>query len=462
MARADAPRTGALARGAITGLAATRIGMAHMGHRLRTGSAPQDGERQARHEAELGRILFQALGQLRGTALKVSQLLSMDTTLLPEGVRRELARACHQALPLNRALVGRVFRQSFGQEPEALFAQFEPQAFAAASLGQVHRARLDGHGAVAVKVQYPGIAATIASDMRLLRAALKALGQGVLPLPEPPVVERVLQEIEATLHREVDYLHEAQQLAWFADHATLPGVVIPRPVASHTRAQVLTLDHVEGLHLDAWLQGAPSQAQRDAAGQRLFDWFLHCAFGLGQLHADLHPGNVLFLPDGRIGMLDFGCTRALSAGFRADLARAWSAVLRPEGPDRNQHLLAAYRALGLLAPSLDQATFTRELLPVLTPMLDWQVQPLRTPRFDFAHKTAPQHPAPAQQRLLADHLAGMPPEMPAFERAWMGLMHLLTRLGARVDTANRWIAPPPALTPPKHADTKLRPTPTDA
>lgn len=441
MARADAaPRTGALARGAITGLAAARIGIAHLGHRRGSSGTP-NAERQAQHEAELGRILFQTLGQLRGTALKVSQLLSMDTTLLPEGVRRELARACHQALPLNRALVGRVFRQSFGQEPEALFAQFEPQAFAAASLGQVHRARLDGHGTVAVKVQYPGIAATIASDMRLLRAALKALGQGALPLPAPPVVERVLQEIEATLHREVDYLHEARQLAWFADHATLPGVVIPRPVDSHTRAQVLTLEHVEGLHLDAWLHGAPPQSWRDAAGQRLFDWFLHCAFGLGQLHADLHPGNVLFLPEGRIALLDFGCTRTLSQGFRADLARAWAAALQPDGPERARALHAAYRALGLLAPTLDESTFARDLLPVIAPLLDWQIQPLRTPCFDFAHKMPPQHPGTAQQRLLARHLAGVPPEMPAFERAWMGLMHLLTRLEARVDTANRWIAP---------------------
>ena len=122
MASADAPRTSRLARGAITGVAAARIGAAHLGQRLRTPS-PQA---QAEHEAAVGRILFGTLGQLRGTALKVSQLLSMHPTLLPEGVRHELARAQHQALPLNRALVGRVFRQAFGQEPEALFTRFEP------------------------------------------------------------------------------------------------------------------------------------------------------------------------------------------------------------------------------------------------------------------------------------------------------------------------------------------------
>src|SRR3989344_4679719 len=178
MARTEPPRTGRLARGTSTGTAAARIGMAKLGHRVRTPSA----QAQADHEAALGRILFGALGQLRGSALKVSQLLSMHPGLLPDGVRQELARAHHQAPPLNRALVGRVFRQAFGQEPEALFEHFEPTAFAAASLGQVHRAQLAGHGTVAVKVQYHGIAATITSDMQLMRAALRALAHTDMPL----------------------------------------------------------------------------------------------------------------------------------------------------------------------------------------------------------------------------------------------------------------------------------------
>ena len=185
MASADPPRTSKLARGSITGLAAARIGLARLGHRVRTPTA----QAQAAHEAALGHILFGALGQLRGTALKVSQLLSMHPNLLPERVRQELQRAHHQAPPINRALIGRVFRQSFGQEPEALFTQFEPTAFAAASLGQVHRAQLVGHGTVAVKVQYPGIASTIASDIALMRTALRALAHTDIPMPGDHVID---------------------------------------------------------------------------------------------------------------------------------------------------------------------------------------------------------------------------------------------------------------------------------
>ncbi|RQO81042.1 AarF/ABC1/UbiB kinase family protein [Acidovorax sp. FJL06] len=433
MGSARAPRTGRLARGTITGLAAARIGMAQLGHRVRTPSVAA----QAEHEAALGRILFGALGQLRGSALKVSQLLSMHPGLLPDGVRQELARAHHQAPPLNRALVGRVFRQAFGQEPEALFDHFEPTAFAAASLGQVHRAQLAGHGTVAVKVQYPGIAATIASDMQLMRTALRALAHTDLPLPADAVVNGVMHEIEATLLREVDYLQEAEQLQWFAQHAARPGVAMARPLLSHTRAQVLTQQHLPGQHLQAWLATQPPQAQRDQAGQHLWDWFMHCIFALGRVHADPHPGNFLFSADGTVGVLDFGCTRSLSGGFRHQVTQAWSALLRPAAdPLRDAQVLQAYQALGLARADLDLATYTHALAPALAEMQAWQIEPFTQAVFDFGRKTPPPLTAPQHQRMLGRHLAQVPGEMPAFERMWMGLMHLLTQLGARVRTSS--------------------------
>ncbi|MES2927586.1 MAG: AarF/ABC1/UbiB kinase family protein [Pseudomonadota bacterium] len=431
MARTEPPRTGRLARGTITGIAAARIGMAQLGHRVRTPSA----QAQADHEAALGRILFGALGQLRGSALKVSQLLSMHPGLLPDGVRQELARAHHQAPPLNRALVGRVFRQAFGQEPEALFEHFEPTAFAAASLGQVHRAQLAGHGTVAVKVQYPGIAATITSDMQLMRAALRALAHTDMPLPANTVVDSVMTEIEATLLREVDYLQEAEQLQWFAEHAALPGVVLAQPILSHTRAQVLTQQFLPGQHLQDWLASQPTQAQRDCAGQHLWDWFMHCLFVLGRVHADPHPGNFLFAPDGTVGVLDFGCTRSLSKHFRTQVTKAWSALLRPPtDPQRDTLVLQAYQALGLVNASLTVPAYTAELAPALADMQAWQMEPFTQPIFDFGVKTPPPITAGRHQRMLGEHLVQVPGEMPAFERMWMGLMHLLTGLGARVHT----------------------------
>jgi len=269
---------------------------------------------------------------------------------------------------------------------------------------------------------------------------LRALAHSDLPLPGDVVVERVMQEIERTLLHEVDYLHEARQLQWFAEHAALPGIVVPQPIASHTRAQVLTQQYLPGLHLGEWLRSEPTQAARNQAGQLLWDWFMHCTFGLGHMHADLHPGNFLFLPDGRLGVLDFGCTRELSPAFRSGVLRAWRALLQPASPAHAQGVLQAYVALGLVDPSMDATTFTDELMPALSIMQAWQTEPFTEPVFDFAGKSRPPAPVAAQQKVLARHLAGVPPELPAFERAWLGLMHLLTEIRAQVHTqANRWI-----------------------
>lgn len=437
-AESRAPRTGALSRGAVTGLAVARAGLADLSHRVqRAGrSEAEQAALRERHEAEVGRILFQALSQLRGCALKVSQMLSLEGSFLPPGIRRELARACHQAPPLNRALVGRVFRQSLGAEPEALFSRFEPVAFAAASLGQVHAAWLDGQGALAVKVQYPGIAGTLRADMRLLRHALRALGQGALALPDATVIEPVMDEIEATLQRELDYLEEASQLRWFARHAAWPGLRMPTVIDSHSSTQVLTMSRLDGLHLEAWLATGPAQAERDALGQILFDWFMHTGFGLGRLYADLHPGNLLFGPGAQLGVLDFGCIRALSPAFRAGLLATWAAWAEAGPAPRAPRLLAAYRALGVVAPTLGEPEFERELLPALAPLLDWQTEAFMRQDaegcFAFGAKSALPPFDSARQRVLTRHLARVPAEMPVFERAWLGLMHVLSRLGARI------------------------------
>jgi predicted unusual protein kinase regulating ubiquinone biosynthesis (AarF/ABC1/UbiB family) len=244
-----------------------------------------------------------------------------------------------------------------------------------------------------------------------------------------------MNEIEATLLREVDYLQEAEQLQWFARHAALPGVVMAQPILSHTRTQVLTQQYLPGQHLQAWLTTQPTQEQRDRAGQHLWDWFMHCIFVLGQVHADPHPGNFLFSPDGTVGVLDFGCTRSLSEGFRTHMAQAWSALLLPPTDSaRNHQVLQAYQALGLVRNDLPLHTFATELAPALAGMQAWQLEPFTQTVFDFGAKTPPPITAARHQRVLGLHLVQVPGKMPAFDRMWMGLMHLLTRLGARVRT----------------------------
>lgn len=426
-----APRTGRLARSVLVGTTAARVGAKAVRHRLR---ASPSKEVEDEHEAEIGRMIFAAVTQLRGTALKAAQMLSMDAGVLPEGIRTQLARASHQAMPLNRALVSRAFRQAFGQEPQALYASFDPDAFAAASLGQVHRARLDDGTEVAVKVQYPGIAETIDSDLRLLRTSLRAIGRERLGLPPDELIDQMLAEVRTQLAQEVDYLYEAEQQAWFIEHARHADIVMPQVVPALTCKTVLTQQSLQGLHLDASLRLGPSQATRDRQAQALFDWFVDCAFERGHIHADMHLGNLLFLDDGRVGVLDFGCTRKLTAPFVRGLARSWLTWLR-QGSGVSSALLANYRELGVAGLGLGLKDFEQSVLPKIAPVLDWATQAFATERFEFSGKTP--FPTPSfdgRSQHPASFIARLPPELLSFDRAWFGLMHLLTRLQGQVDT----------------------------
>jgi len=430
----QAPRTGKLARGAVVGVAVARAGVAQLAHSAR--QRGQSANNTETHDEALGRIAFQALNQLKGVALKASQLLSMDIGLLPEGMRQQLARAHYQATPLNRALVLKLLRQEFDQAPDDLFAHFEPHAFAAASLGQVHAATLHTGEAVAVKLQYPGMAASMQSDMQLLRLLLTTLGKHADAMPSPQVLDQTLASIATTLAQELDYLQEASQLQWFSQHLPSPSMVVPQPVPSHSTAQVLTMHKLGGLHLEAWLATHPSQAERDHYGQLLFDFFLHSCFCLQRLQTDPHPGNFLFMPGGQLGLLDFGCTRTLAPAFCDNLAQAWCAVLRC--PKDTAALQAAYTQLGLIDPAMSEAVFRTELLPALQAMQDWQCLPFRSAVYDFGQLPVPPRPG-AQHQQVMQHLKAVPPDLPYFDRAHLGLVQMLRALGARVRTSNAWI-----------------------
>lgn len=437
-----APPNGQLARGAIAGLAIARAGAAHLGHRAMALTRSEEQAEQARlaHEVRMGRILFSALNQLRGTALKASQMLSMELGFLPDGMRQELARAHYQVTPLNRALVIKLLRQEFGKGPDELFAQFEPEAFAAASLGQVHGAMLASGESVAVKLQYPGMAASIGSDMAMLRTLFQTLGQGSDSLPKASIIERVFAEIELKLAEELDYQHEAEQLSWFAQaFDPMPGLVVPRTFPQFSSKRVLTMQRLPGLHLNEWLANRPSQAERDHYGQLLFDAFIYSMFELRRVQADPHPGNYLFMSGGQLGCLDFGCTKRLGEDFCTSIGAAWSALLRQ--PCDVLALQQAYLELGLIAPTLTLRDFSEHLLPALADMLDWQVSPFRVAEYDFGQHPSPPRMSAQQRQLAAGYLHAMAPELPYFDRAYLGLVQMLKSMSARVRTGNRFLTP---------------------
>lgn len=440
----DAPSTGRFSRSAIGSVALAQASISHIGHKARQFLRDDEAQiaAQAAHEEALGRLLFQTLNRLKGTALKLSQILSMEANFLPDSIRRELAKACYQVTPLNRALIHKVFVQELGDAPENLFAQFTPQAFAAASLGQVHHALTHDGNALAVKVQYPGIAASVRSDMAMLRTVLLTLAQGSDYLPRKEIISTVLQQIEDKLGEELDYFHEARQLTWFAEEIrrlSINNIRIPKLHHAYSTERILCMEKLDGVHLDVWLLTQPTQVERDHYGQLLHDWFWQSVKQLGRVHADPHPGNFLFMPNGQLGILDFGCTKTISPVFKQALSSAWSALLAPQTDMRYTQVRAAYIAMGLIDETLNEEEFAEHLMPAVLPFANWQLEPYRHANFDFTHKSPYPKLERSDSKTLRRVTTGFHEDLPYFDRAFMGLMHMLTKIGARVVTGNPWL-----------------------
>jgi hypothetical protein len=191
------------------------------------------------------------------------------------------------------------------------------------------------------------------------------------------------------------------------------------------------------LHLTEWLQTTPTQVQRDQYGQLLFDTFMHCAFVLRRLQADPHPGNYLFMPDGQLGLLDFGCTRVLDVDFCTAVSTVWSTLLH--SPVDTARLQQAYQTLGLISPHLSAHDFSTQLLPALADMQAWQRLPFTVLVYDFAKHPPYPGAKPEHQRAAVQFLQAVPTDLPYFDRAYLGLTQLLKTLGARVRTTNPWI-----------------------
>lgn len=367
------------------------------------------------------RAMMGALLELRGAALKIAQFLSLEGDWLPEPVAIELARACHSVPPMSPVFARDAVRGAIGPI-DRHFASFDARPFAAATLGQVHAATtLDGADVV-VKVQYPGMADTVRSDLRLLRRAA-----AVLPHREHHL--RLLAEIEARLLEECDYVHEADAMAWFGEHLRLDGVRVPRVHERASAGKVLTTERLHGLHLEDWLRQQPSQAARDLVAQRLYDVFMQSLHGLGRLHADPNPGNFLFGEDGSVGLIDFGCTRVIPPDFQHIVARIW------QSSAQGDHALAlsAQRDAGMFAKcSMAEAQAIDEAF--LRPFREWVGQPARVERFDFG--ADPGFVGEGRRRFgrmfAKEALVGIRAEFVLVNRTLYGLYRVFERLGARV------------------------------
>ncbi len=247
--------------------------------------------------------VLDSMGYLRGAVMKLGQTLANFPDIAPKEFVETLERLHSDAPPMHWSLLREMVHNELGDDPENLFASFEKRAFAAASLGQVHRAQLRSGERAAVKIQYPGIARTITEDSKNL---LLCLSPGRVQ-NDWVYIKDQMEDLRLRLETEVDYRQEAatQEKARML-FRNQDEIVIPKVYPKLSTDRVLTMDYLEGIHLEEFLQSNPSEEQRNEAGRKITRaWYRLFAAGR-LLYADFHPGNILFLPDGRIGLIDFG------------------------------------------------------------------------------------------------------------------------------------------------------------
>jgi len=274
--------------------------------------------------------LLDSMSYLRGAVMKVGQTLANFPDIAPQAFVETLDQLHFNAPPMHWWLLREMVYNELGDDPENLFASFESRAFAAASLGQVHRATLRTGEEAVLKIQYPGIARTIGEDMRNLQPFL---------LPSRlsrdwEYVKQQFDELRSRLESEADYEAEAaMQTKVRGLFRESDGVIVPRVFPQFSTARVLTMERIEGVHLDEFMARNPSPRERNTVAERLVRAWYRMMLTGRLLYIDFHPGNFLFLEDGRIGLIDFGmmlplndelwklfhvCDRALTTGRRED------------------------------------------------------------------------------------------------------------------------------------------------
>jgi predicted unusual protein kinase regulating ubiquinone biosynthesis (AarF/ABC1/UbiB family) len=268
----------------------------------------------ARRQLETAKQIVAALGTMKGAAMKLGQVMSfLDVGLVPEEHReefqRELAKLRDAAPTVEFKQMKRVIEDDLEEKIEDVFAAFDEQPIAAASIGQVYRATLVDGREVAVKVQYPGVASAVRADLQNLDMIMRLLKRMTPALD----VKGLATEIRERIAEELDYELEAQNQRSLARIYTgHPFIAIPEVVSSLSRERVLVSEFVEGAGFEE-LKGYP-QSERDRIGEIVFRFYLGCLYRHREFSGDPHPGNFMLLEDGRIAFLDFGLFKRLESG----------------------------------------------------------------------------------------------------------------------------------------------------
>lgn len=391
-------------------------------------SAFQSAEEAARERARMhsinGARIAQTLGELKGAVMKVGQMASIARDLVPPELAEALASLQREAPPMPFDVIAEQIQVEFGTEPHRLFDRFERTPFAAASIGQVHRARTDDGREVVVKVQYPGVDDAVDSDLTQLKMALRA--GGLVRMPRA-ALDSLFEEIRVRMEEELDYTLEAENVRQFRDlYAERSDVVVPDVVGERSAKHVLTLTYEPGDGLDELDDAGYPPDVRNAIGMTLFELVAEQLFVHHLMHADPNPANFAFRPDGTVVLYDFGCVKRLDPIIVQAYRRALQCGLDEDYPGLDTALVDM-GARNLAGPPIDPDYYRKWRDIFARPFLG-------DVPFDFASTELHLDAVKLVPEFLAKYVSSFtPPAQLVFvDRVVAGQYHNLRRLRAQL------------------------------
>lgn len=254
--------------------------------------------------------IYDSLKELKGSALKVAQMLSMEKNILPMEYVEKFSLSQFSVPPLSGALVRKTFRKYFGKNPEEIFDEFSAESVNAASIGQVHTAKKKDKK-LAVKIQYPGVRESISSDLKMV----KPIAMKMFNIKKEGS-ESYFQEVEDKLFEETDYNLELKRSQHFAEECRhLPNIKFPEYYPEFSCEKIITMDWMSGIHFSEFTRKENAQEDLNKIGQTLWDFYMYQMHILKKVHADPHPGNFLISENKELLVIDFGCIKEIPEDF---------------------------------------------------------------------------------------------------------------------------------------------------
>ena len=372
--------------------------------------------------------IYDGLKNLKGSALKVAQMLSMEKNILPKAYVEQFSLAQFSVPPLSAPLVRKTFFKYFGKHPEDLFDTFNSKSIAAASIGQVHQASKDGKK-LAIKIQYPGVADSISSDLAMVKpVAIKMFNI------KGKDSDKYFEEVEQKLLEETDYILEVKQSQQMvADCKHIEHLIFPDYYPDLSNHRIITMDWIDGEHLSEFTKVNTNKVLSDKLGQALWDFYMYQMHELKRVHADPHPGNFLVTPKGELVAIDFGCIKAIPDSFYIP----YFELAIPENINNPEMFTEKLYELEILTPT-DTPEEIDFFSTLFHEMLSLFTQPMHNETFDFSDETFFSKVADLSEKYSKDtQLRKMNGNRGSkhflyINRTFFGLYNLMNDLGAKV------------------------------